>query len=72
MAKYLIVAAIALALLGGCKEDQQSGNQASPKIYHTDQQRTSVPECPTWMLMVAGGVMVMAHYRIIGGKNDRR
>jgi type IV pilus biogenesis protein CpaD/CtpE len=66
MAKYLLVAVIALALLGGCKEDQSTGNTANPKIYHTDQPRESVPECPTWILLAAGGGLILAHFKRYG------
>jgi hypothetical protein len=61
--KKILALLIALALLGGCKEDQQaSGGGAQPRIYHTDQPKESVPECPTWILLAAGGVLILAHF----------
>jgi hypothetical protein len=62
MDKYLLAAIIALSLMAGCKEDQQgSGGGAQPKIYHTEQPRADVPEEPTWILLAAGGVMILTY-----------
>jgi hypothetical protein len=60
--KPILAVVIALALLGGCKEDQQSSSSVQgSRIYHTDQPKESVPECPTWILLAAGGGLILAH-----------
>jgi hypothetical protein len=62
--KMIIALIIALALLGGCKEDQTSSSSVQgSRIYHTDQPKEQVPDGPVGPLTLlgAGSVLILAH-----------